>query len=176
MVVTGHPSVGDRVDGQSRQVHLLPLQRSSGVEAGQGQHVGQDRLEEMAVDQTGDLIEQGHVRLGGDERSAREVGPSLRLGRWAHEGSQNAARLEHLPRARLCLAAEGVEYGIDAAHDLFEALPGIVDELVRTQLAQETLVPGRAGRDHLRAPPPGELHGEGPDAARRPMDQHGLPL
>ena len=52
-----------------------------------------------------------------------------------------------------------------------DVLPGVVDDLVGAERADQVQVPGAAHPGHLGPEPLGELHGEGADAARGADDQ-----
>jgi hypothetical protein len=70
--------------------------------------------------------------------------------------------------------ADGVEDDVDVARHLLEALRAVVDDLVGAEIADQPEVVRRCGRDHVRAEPVRELHGEEPDGARPAVDEHAL--
>ena len=95
---------------------------------------------------------------------------SPRIRRRADGRCEHAARLDRGPEARLPLAADRVEDGIDLAGAV-ERFLGVIDETVDPEIAEELRVPGRAGADHGGASPFGELNGEGADPTGGAVDQ-----
>ena len=68
-----------------------------------------------------------------------------RLIRLRHGRDEDAAGLQHREGARLNLAADEVDDGIDAAGPLLEAAGAVIDDLLRAETVQPVEVAG-AGR------------------------------
>ena len=63
---------------------------------------------------------------------------------------------------------------IDIARDVFEFLLRVVDRFVHPELAQQFLILGRRRREHVRAFPLRQLHGNVSNSAAAAVNQHAL--
>ena len=72
------------------------------------------------------------------------------------------------------LTADRVEHGVHVADRLRDVDVVVVDRLVDAELAQEVVLAGAGGADHVRTAGLGDLHGHVPDAAGGGVDEHPL--
>src|SRR5205807_5521733 len=88
---------------------------------------------------------------------------------------EDAAGLEHLPRALLGLAADRIEDHIHVPDHGLERRRRVIDDGPCAQGPDERDVAGGRGADYLSARPPPELHRVEADPTRRTVDEEALP-
>ena len=104
------------------------------------------------------------------------VTPSLAassvVGEAREHREQGAATPERAQEATGGGTAQRVEDEVDVVRDVLGRGPGVVDDLVGAELAQERFLRARCHGDDPRTPPFRQLDREVPDAARGTVDEH----
>src|SRR5450759_110848 len=90
-------------------------------------------------------------------------------------GHESSPGLEHAPVLRERVTRHVVEDQIVARLAVREVLPGVVDDMVRSDRSDGVQVPRAAHAGHFRPEDLGDLHCEGSHAPRRTVDQDLLP-
>ena len=141
---------------------------------GQRQDPIDDRHQIASVDQFGNLRKLRAIWVTGNENGLDAERFSF-VRRWRLDDRQkDPTFLQHLPRTLLRIAADWIEHDVDFPRDVFEALLGVIDRLVHTELAQQVLIFSRGRRENVRAFPFCELDGEMTDSAAAGVNQHAL--
>lgn len=139
----------------------------------QRQHRVDQRLQQALLDQGGDALQALEVRLHQQPCGVHALGVG-REAVGARQGHQVPARLEHLQRALPVVPAHRVDHHVDVGDDVLEVRGAVVDHLVGAQVAQQLVLGGARGADHVRAAGLGDLHGQVADAAGRRVHQDPL--
>ena len=133
-----------------------------------------DRRELARIDDLRDLGQLSTARVASHKCGA-DAERFRFLNRWRlHQRKQNTALFQYRPGTLLRFAADQVEYKIDIARHVFEILFRVVDRFVHPELAQQFLVFSRRRREHVRAFPLRQLHGNVANTAAAAVNQHAL--
>ncbi|MDR3386165.1 MAG: hypothetical protein P4L92_03865 [Rudaea sp.] len=104
------------------------------------------------------------------KRSLRATAGRVGLRRFGERRNERAAFRNHIPRARLRLAADLVQYQIGLRHEVLDMLMAIIDHVIGTQRADKLDAVLRRGDKYLSA----LFLREMADAAGPRVNQHAL--
>ena len=142
---------------------------------GEGQDHANPDSELSIVDEPGNLRQFLGRHLDQEEGGFDAMPLRETLIRLGDRRNQLAASTQDLERALLCFAANEIDHSVGTPDTVLEPPGPVVDDRVRAELANESRIVRRRGRNDMQTRLARELDGIGSDASGGAMNHDGLP-